>query len=861
MQQEKTWIDKTFSRAINSDGTYGSLLETDFGYDDIGRQTSVDKDHLIGVDSQTFTYNDAGVITNETLSHIGNETMNFEYDYVLDDVLRVRENYMILNGDITGKFLLNQFDYDSEDRVVTKYLDSRDDGTTFLQAIGYSYDGAGKLLGINGFDEINGSDDCSNVLRCLPNACNIAILAEVERDGSRSTKIEQVEATTDGRNTFPVPLNYPYDLRVVYDSYDTRGAPEGKGRIDDDGLIADLETWYQQNDYFYDEIRLEFEENQGPSFAKITVVDSEINLSSLDDNITISVGDCCESEVISISNTNMDGQTVHYSPDLFGMELNYSGLDIRDVYWQTACGHKQQYEITYDALHRLKAAKHFTYDPAEMSPIEGRYSMNVTSYDAVGNIKGLFRNGMIGIDAQTGAYQYGLIDHLKYEYSNDRLQSVEDKVTDITAQLKGFVPTQSEYTYDNNGNMTSDSGKGLTIPDYSYLNLPMKMIIAGNEITFTYAADGTKLKKVVTGSEGYEQVYAGTGDYRDTELESVRFGEGRVTLQLDEDTGAKVPRIEYILRDHLGNTRIMFSDLNQDQQVDALEILQENHYYPFGLNMEGEWCEPTNGTEHLYQYNDKELNTDYGLGLNDYGARWYDASIGRFSSIDRFAEDYYPMSNFGYAANAPMKFIDVNGDYIVLYGEGDLSGNREWEFEEYTYEYGKEYKGNNPYIAEAVETLNYLIANNLSVNIDGVDILEVVANSKEEIKLYAAEPDNLFAMDQFDEGYLAWNSRLAFTYYTNYWGSTFLAGEEIITPAIVLLHELGHAYTWVTDKEKYYAEFSGWEIIQTDRWTDPDEKHVIKTLENVALEKLGKKPRASHNGGEHFIVECPTCEE
>ena len=75
-------------------------------------------------------------------------------------------------------------------------------------------------------------------------------------------------------------------------------------------------------------------------------------------------------------------------------------------------------------------------------------------------------------------------------------------------------------------------------------------------------------------------------EYKDDNLEAVYFGEGRVTLQTNEETEETATRLEYVLKDHLGNTRVMFSDLNEDGLVDATEILQENHYYPFGLKLE-----------------------------------------------------------------------------------------------------------------------------------------------------------------------------------------------------------------------------------------------------------------------------------
>ena len=68
-----------------------------------------------------------------------------------------------------------------------------------------------------------------------------------------------------------------------------------------------------------------------------------------------------------------------------------------------------------------------------------------------------------------------------------------------------------------------------------------------------------------------------------------------------------------------------------------------------------------------YRYNGKELNQELGLEWLDYGARWYDPSIGRFSSIDRFAENYSSMTPYQYGAGNPIKFVDVNGDSIKTY--------------------------------------------------------------------------------------------------------------------------------------------------------------------------------------------------
>jgi hypothetical protein len=45
----------------------------------------------------------------------------------------------------------------------------------------------------------------------------------------------------------------------------------------------------------------------------------------------------------------------------------------------------------------------------------------------------------------------------------------------------------------------------------------------------------------------------------------------------------------YILKDHLGSTRVVFSDVNNNGSVDASEILAQNQFNSFGMEMEGNW--------------------------------------------------------------------------------------------------------------------------------------------------------------------------------------------------------------------------------------------------------------------------------
>jgi RHS repeat-associated protein len=119
---------------------------------------------------------------------------------------------------------------------------------------------------------------------------------------------------------------------------------------------------------------------------------------------------------------------------------------------------------------------------------------------------------------------------------------------------------------------------------------------------------------------------------------------------------------EYTLKDHLGNSRVTFADLDNNGTINPLaEILQENHYYPFGLNQEGKWLNNAALPDTKYQYNGKELNEDLGLNWNDYGKRWYDPSIGRWSVTDMLSELNRDLTPYRYGFNNPMRFTDPFG--------------------------------------------------------------------------------------------------------------------------------------------------------------------------------------------------------
>ena len=86
------------------------------------------------------------------------------------------------------------------------------------------------------------------------------------------------------------------------------------------------------------------------------------------------------------------------------------------------------------------------------------------------------------------------------------------------------------------------------------------------------------------------------------------------------------------------------------------------------------------GPENFYQYNGKELNTDFKLDWLDYGARWYDASLARWGAVDPLSEKYSSFSTYNYVLNNPIINIDPDGRNTIVYNEnGEEIGRYEHE--------------------------------------------------------------------------------------------------------------------------------------------------------------------------------------
>ena len=290
--------------------------------------------------------------------------------------------------------------------------------------------------------------------------------------------------------------------------------------------------------------------------------------------------------------------------------------------------------------------------------------MTIPNYDANGNILQMNQMGL-----KPNANTSVLIDQLNYTYysGSNKLKAVTDAVNDNNSTLGDFKynagsKTTTDYNYDTNGNMTQDNNKGINTITYNYLNLPQTITMTGKgTISYTYDAAGNKLrKKVVDNTNGTTTttLYLNGVIYQNDVLQFIAHEEGR--LRINNTNNGYV--YDYFLKDHLGNTRMTITD---DYSI-ATHIIDATSYYPFGLTMKVIGKEAAGGLQNKFKYNGKEeqckeFSDGTGLDYLDYGARMYDAQIGRWNTIDPMAGIMRRWSPYNYAFDNPNRFIDPDG--------------------------------------------------------------------------------------------------------------------------------------------------------------------------------------------------------
>jgi len=283
-------------------------------------------------------------------------------------------------------------------------------------------------------------------------------------------------------------------------------------------------------------------------------------------------------QLLSINNAQLvnDGVT-NDDPDsdrddYFGIELMYNTTDaalgntayyngnISALKWKgmgggSGAADQRSYKYNYDKSDRLKDAAFQAYGSSAWDKEANTLNENMT-YDVNGNVATLTRKqNQRGLSGLTVTSTAQAIDNLSYTYTTgNQISKVEDSGT--TAGFNnGVVNGATEYTYATDGSLTKDDNKGISAIAYNMLGKPKQVTFTnGNVITYTYAADGSKLKMATTVNNVTTTTdYAGNYVYTNNILSFFGSPEGRVVKN-----GSSYD-YQYAIADHQGNTRVVFS--------------------------------------------------------------------------------------------------------------------------------------------------------------------------------------------------------------------------------------------------------------------------------------------------------------
>ena len=381
--------------------------------------------------------------------------------------------------------------------------------------------------------------------------------------------------------------------------------------------------------------------------------------------------------------TDANGDDGYLSGNIKSMSFNYSDSPL--IYWSKYGG---EYNYSYDDLNRLTKADYTPNVPSNVNIGSLPSGNSVTEpggnfstqyqYDLHGNItclkrKGLVKNGFIMGESNLTITAYGIVDKLTMGYNGNQLITVSDSIPESTNRgVDSFfidnVNDSEEYTYDANGNTTSDKNKGISEIVYNELNLPQSIYFNDGHITeYLYDADGNKLRVVYKidnrtlyapeeigdlpdDESAIETImtrdYIGNHVYEDGTLERTIIDNGYIT---ETDT------YNFYIKDYQGNNVLTVEETAAGVEGNHWDY---NLYYPYG-------CPTRSIYSDRYMYSGKELDNMNGLRLYDFQARPYDAITTRFLSPDPLRSKYPHISPYAYCANNPILYIDPTGCFII----------------------------------------------------------------------------------------------------------------------------------------------------------------------------------------------------
>ena len=515
-----------------------------------------------------------------------------------------------------------------------------------------------------------------------------------------------------------------------------------------------------------------------------------------------SAGDGASEALVNEYAYDIRSRAVAVSSGRYSQRLDFTpGGNVSRMEWcgDASCEPWHSYRLGYDALSRVVSA--------EYSDDDGRRGIYDTTYDydLNGNVTALSRRGVVS--SGIGGEKYGLIDCLAYSYEGNRVVSITDDGQEVYSygafHFVDGADEAEEYTYDSNGNITSDLNRDISDISYDVNNRPHRIRFSdGGETRYIYGLDGVKRRAehVIPGIPPVVSIgaavsgatvtsttdYSGAFVYEDGELERIHLDCGYLSYRDFSGSRLAEPEYHFYQRDHLGNNRV---DLRSNGLVSQI-----THYYPFGLPMSMGYSPES----QRWTFGNKELDRINGLDLYDFEARAYDPATIRFYRPDDLAYKYHPISPYVYCLNNPLFNIDPTGQKIE-FAEGS----------------------SDEFISQFNEAYNYLREHGASEIIDAL-------KDSEDYTITIKESDNHGTPTYSqEEKLISWNPKI---------GLAIRETEYFISPAELLNHEGAHALRDNTDRIGINRDYDE----NDENYKNLEEKRVIENVESITAYRLGR---------------------
>jgi RHS repeat-associated protein len=361
--------------------------------------------------------------------------------------------------------------------------------------------------------------------------------------------------------------------RITYDEID-RPVQFEKKIASTIGSITLSKSWYIVASVEYDALGREKKRKLSPSYNNGAGLDTLRYEHNIHGWLT-----AINKGYVEGTNNSWFGMQLGYDRDGYGPFSNKQYNDnISGIIWRSGGdGERRKYDFTYDATKRLLRAD-FTQKASSSWDLSAGIDYSVklgngadplTAYDANGNIKLLLQKGWKLGGSVT-------IDSLVYKTltSSNKLKHVHDAANDPMSKLSDFKESAqnntdnvtsdiADYSYDANGNVTSDKNKSIASITYNHLDLPTAVTITNEgSIEYVYSSFGAKLKKIVheSGKPDKVTLYIAGFVYENDQLQLFQYDDGRVRLMTDTGNTYTGYAFDYFIRDHLGNIRAVLTD-------------------------------------------------------------------------------------------------------------------------------------------------------------------------------------------------------------------------------------------------------------------------------------------------------------